>query len=70
MLNFEEFDGIPALMRDSLEEKLKETIRLIYGRYNASLRDYTVRNFTGEQISAMIFGVFDLANKVKTKLEE
>ena len=67
---FEEFQGLPPLVQTALEEKLKETIRLIYGRYNASLRDYSVRNFTGEQISAMIFGVFDLANKIKTKIDQ
>jgi hypothetical protein len=66
----DEFDGLPPLVKDALEERLAEVLRLIYGRYNASLRDYSVKNFSGEQLSAMIFGVFDAAAKIKSKLDD
>lgn len=64
----QEFEGLPYEIQIALRARLEEVIRMIYARHNSSLRSNEFKNFTKEEISGMIFAVFDLAQRLKNPL--
>jgi len=61
----EELAGLPVEIQEALRDRLQEVIRLIYQRHNHALKDSSINHYTKEEISAMIYGVFDLAERLK-----
>ena len=64
----DELGGLPPALQEALRARLEEVVRLIYQNHNTSLRDVHYRHYTKEELSAMIYGVFDLAQRLKTGL--
>lgn len=64
------FEGLPPNIRQALTHRLEEIIILIYGRHDKSLRDHSINLFTKEEISGMIHGVLDLAERLRNDLNK
>jgi hypothetical protein len=60
-----EFEGLPSDVEQALRRRLEDVVRMINNRYQASLRDASVRNYTSEQLSGMISTIFDVAARLK-----
>ena len=60
-----EFENIPLEYSEPLKRKLESVVRLIGKRYRASKLDYSVKNYSAEELSAMVDAVFDLAARLR-----
>ena len=63
----EEFEGLNLEIKLALTQRLEEVIRLIYQRNNHANKDHSIRNYTKEELSAMISAPFDLAQRLKSE---
>jgi len=63
----EEFSELPVDTSEALKKRLEHIIRMISKRYSLSLYDRDYRNYSGEQLSAMVGAIFDLAARLKAK---
>jgi len=69
MMFDDEFKTLPEDIQTALRARLEFVVRQIAGRYNQSIRDYTgnTKNFTGEQLSGMVYSILDLARNLQPK---
>lgn len=65
----DELNDLPGPVQVALGRRLEEVVRMIYGRHNSALRDYTINHYTKEEISAMVFAIFDIAQRLKNPPE-
>lgn len=66
----DELSGLPESVQTVALQQIEEAIRIIVARYTQSRHDYSINNFTKEELVAMLGAPLAFAARLKVRIPE